>query len=161
MSCDRSVQPHSLRLRQTVQKTLLGAWLAVVLIVPANADSGRDFSALYDFGSVHPVDSTHVSVQLYLARQNHGATGVSNTTIFLGQPGLLETDSTQVAGGVAVAYRTVARVSGTLTIDTQDYQRWQRGQWTPFLFVRVTDAQGRRIDRPVELVRRPGLGARP
>lgn len=161
MSGDRSVQLHSLRLRHTAQKILLGAWLAVALIVPANADSGRDFSALYDFGSAHPVDATHVSVQLYLALQNHGATAVSNATIFLGQPGLLETDSAQVAGGVAVAHRAVARVSGTLTIDTQDYQRWQRGQWTPLLLVRVTDAQGRQIDRPVELVRRPGLGARP
>ena len=133
MSGDRSVQLHSLRLRHTAQKILPGAWLAVALIVPANADSGRDFSALYDFGSAHPVDATHVSVQLYLALQNHGATAVSNATIFLGQPGLLETDSAQVAGGVAVAHRAVARVSGTLTIDTQDYQRWQRGQWTPLL----------------------------
>jgi hypothetical protein len=140
---------------------LLSAWLAVALIVPANAQDGRDFSALYDLGSAHPVDSTHVSVQLYLSLQNHGATGVRNTTIFLVQPSLLETDSAQVADGVTVAHRAVARVSGTLTIDAQEYQRWKRGQWAPLLFIRITDAQGRQIDRRVELVRRPGLGARP
>jgi hypothetical protein len=161
MSRDRSVQPHAPRLSHTVQEILLSAWLAVALIAPANADNGRDFSALYDLGAPHVVDATHVSVQLYLSLQNHGAASVSNTTIFLGQPGLLETDSARVVDGVAVAHRAVARVSGTLTIDAQEYQRWQRGQWTPLLFIRVTDAQGRQIDRQVELARRPGLGARP
>jgi hypothetical protein len=129
--------------------------------VPANADNGRDFSALYDLGSAHPVDATHVSVPLYLSLQNHGTAGVSNTTIFLGQPGLLSSNSAVVADGVAVARRAVARVSGTLTLDAQEYQRWQRGQWTPLLYIRITDAEGHQSDRRVELARRPGLGARP
>lgn len=161
MRCDRSVHPHSPRLSHRVQEILLSVWLAVALIVPANADNGRDFSALYDLGSARSIDSTHVSVQLYLSLQNHGATGVSNTKIFLVQPNLLETDSTLVADGVVVAHQAVARVAGTLTIDAQEYQRWQRGQWAPLLFIRITDAQGHQIDRQVELVRRPGLGARP
>jgi hypothetical protein len=161
MSRYRSVQPHSPRLSHNIQEILLSAWLAVALVAPANADNGRDFSALYDLSSARPVDSTHVSVQLYLSLQNHGAAAVGNTTIFLAQPNLLATDSTLVAAGVTVARRAVARVSGTLTIDAQEYQLWQRGLWAPLLFIRITDAQGRPIDRRIELVRRPGLGARP
>jgi hypothetical protein len=161
MSRDQSVQPHLLRLGRKVQGILLSAWLVAALIVPAHADNGRDFSALYDLGPAHSVDSTHVSVQLYLSLQNHGSAGVTNTTIFLAQPGLLEADSTPVAAGVSVAHRAVTTVSGTLTVEAQEYQRWQRGQSAPLLFIRITDAQGRQIDRRVELVRRPGLGARP
>ena len=160
MSCDRSVQPHSLRLSHRVQEILLSAWLTMALIVPANAENGRDFSALYDLGSARTVDSTHVSVQLYLSLQNHGATGVRNTTIFLVRSSPLEQDSALVSDGVTVAHRAVARVSGTVTIDAREYQRWQRGQWAPLLFIRITDAEGRQIDRRIELVRRPGLGTR-
>jgi len=162
MSRDRSVQPHSSRLNHRVQEFLLGVWLAVALVVPAHADDTRAFSALYDLGSARPVDSTHVAVQLYLSLQNHGATGVRNSTIFLVQPDLVvETDAALVANNVTVAHRAVASVSGTLTIDAEEYQRWQRGQWAPLLFIRFTDAQGRQIDQRVELARRPGLGARP
>ena len=163
MSRDRSVQPHSSSLNHRVQELfLLSVGLAIVLIMPAHADDARDFSALYDLGSARQVDSTHVAVQLYLSLQNHGATGVRNSTIFLGQPNLIvETDAAPVANSVTVAHRAVTSVSGTLTIDAEEYQRWQRGQWAPLLYIRFTDAQGRQIDQRVELVRRPGLGARP
>jgi hypothetical protein len=162
MSRDRSVQPYSSRLRHRVQEFLPSAWLAVILIVPAHADDARDFSALYDLGSARQVDPTHVAVQLYLSLQNHGAIGVRNSTIFLVQPNLVvEIGSAPVADGVTVAHRAVASISGTLTIDAVEYQRWQRGQWSPLLYIRFTDAQGHQIDQRVELARRPGLGARP
>jgi len=162
MSRDQSVQAHSSRLSHRVQELLLSVWFAVVLIVPAHADDARDFSALYDLGSARQVDSTHVAVQLYLSLQNHGAAGVKNSTIFLVQPNLVvEADAAPVVDSVAVAHRAVANVSATLTIDAEEYQRWQRGQWTPLLYIRFTDAQGRQIDQRVELARRPGLGARP
>jgi hypothetical protein len=160
MSREQSVQPYSLRLTARVHAILLSTWLAIALVVPATAENGRDFSALYDLGAAHPVDTTHVSLQLYLSLQNHGATSVGNTAIFLAPPSLVETDWIQIADGVTIARRAVARVSGTVTIDAQEYQRWQRGQWAPLLFIRITDAQGHQIDRRIELVRRPGLGAR-
>lgn len=135
--------------------------LAALVLPVAQADNGRNFSALYDFGSGHQVDSAHVSVPLYLSLQNHGAAGVTNTALVLSQPGLLETKSTQVAANVTVAHRAVASISGTMTIRAQDYQRWQRGQWTPLLYIRITDAQGHQSYQQVELARRPGLGAHP
>lgn len=161
MSCDQSVQPNSPRLSHRVQEILLSAWLAVALIAPAHAGNGSDFSALYDLGTAHSVDSTHVSVQLYLSLQNHGPAAVRNTIIVLAQPGLLEADAARVADGVSVAHRAVARVSGTLSVDAQEYQRWQRGQSAPLLYIRITDAQGGQVDQRVQLVRRPGLGTRP
>jgi hypothetical protein len=163
MSRDQPAQPHSPRSSHKVQGTLLSVWWAVAAIIApgVHADNGRDFSALYNFGSAQSADSTHVSVQLYLSLQNHSGAAVRNTAILLVQPGLLETDATEVASSVTVANRAVALVSGTLTIDSQEYQRWQRGQWTPLLYLRVTDAQGHQVDRRIELARRPGLGARP
>jgi hypothetical protein len=149
------------RLRHKILEIALKGSLAMLVVPVVQADNGRDFSALYDFGSGHLIDSAHVSVSLYLSLQNHGAAGVTNTALVLGQPGLLEAKSTQVAANVTVAHRAIASISGTMTIRAQDYQRWQRGQWTPLLYIRITDAQGRQIYQQVELARRPGLGAHP
>jgi len=126
----------------------------------AQAEHGRDFSALYDIGRVTNVDARRVSVTLLLRLRNNSGRYVSNGSIRLVDriaPGdVLAT----LGGPVDVAYRASARVAGSVTVERSEYQRWVRGD-APKLVVSLIDARGRHLDHPVELVRMPGAGASP
>jgi hypothetical protein len=161
----RDVDRH-IEWRQAAGRGLLSFSLSCLLALlsvwnsNARAENGRDYSAMYDIGPATALDPTHVSVKLFLRLQNHSGTDLTNATITLadrlmpGKAGML------LKSGVTVAYRSIAKVSGTVTVGSEEYARWQRGG-QPSLVIRVPDRNGRQVDRPIELVRMPGVGAMP
>jgi hypothetical protein len=151
------------QLKRLASRRLQGLWVSCLIVVLsawiANAwgENGRDFSAMYDLGPATAVDPTHVSVKLSLRLQNHSGADLTNATIFLAdrlRPGKI---GMPLKTGVTAAYRGVAKVSGTVTVTTEEYGRWQRGGH-PSLVIRVWARNGRQVDRPIELIRLPGAG---
>jgi hypothetical protein len=129
-------------------------------LTDARAENGRDFSGMYVIGPATVFDSTHVSVTLFLRLQNHSGADLSNAAVFLMnrlQPGKA---GTPFASGISAPYRGVAKASGVVAVNTEEYQRWQHGGH-PELVVRVLDQRGRKVDRPIELLRMPRAGAMP
>jgi hypothetical protein len=126
----------------------------------AYAENGRDFSAMYDFFEVTAVDTAHVSLTLVLQLQNHSGGYVANGTLALVDRLRPDRKPSTFADTVTVADRRGVKVSGTLTIDTREYQDWQRGV-PPALVIDFIDARGRKVERVVELARLPGVRAPP
>jgi hypothetical protein len=143
-----------------------GIWVGCLFVVlaawtpDARAEHDRDFSAMYDIGPATPVDATHVSVKLFLRLQNHSGASLTNATIALANRLMPGKAGTPLAGGVTAAYRGIVKVSGTVTVGTAEYRRWQHGG-QPSLVIRVPNRNGRQVERPIELIRRPGVGAMP
>jgi hypothetical protein len=147
------------------RRTLGGRWGILCLVViaavwhaNADAENTRDFSAMFDMGPAQTVDLTHVSVKLFLRVRNNSVTDLSNATISLSDPLLPGKVSTPLATGISVPHRGSVKISGSVTVEVQEYRHWQRGE-QPSLVIRVPGADGRNIDRPIELMRMPGMGA--
>jgi hypothetical protein len=145
---------------------LQGFWVSCLLVVlsawmpDALAENGRDFSAMFDIGPPTALDATHVSVRVFLRLQNHSGAYLTNATISLAERLVPGKEGTPLVTGVTAAYRGIVKVSGTVAVGTEEYRRWQRGG-QPSLVIRVPDRNGRQLDRPIELVRMPGVAAMP
>ena len=145
---------------------LKGFWVGCLLVglsawtADARAEHGRDYSAMYDLGPATALDPTHVSVKLFLRLQNHSGVDLTNATISLADRLMPGKAGTPIISRVTAPYRGIAKASATLTVGTQEYRSWQRGG-QPSLAIRLPDRNGREVNRPIELVRMPGVGAVP
>ena len=129
----------------------------LTLLCPAFAEDGRDFSAIYDFKNVEVVDPTHVSVTLVLRLQNHSGADVAAGQVSL-RRGMNPSQSYGAfSTSVTVANRAVTKLTGTFVVDAEEYQLWQSGP-SPMLRIDYGDGEGRPMLRPVEVVRRRGMG---
>ncbi len=162
-----SLRSVSLSVRRVASRSTHGPLLFGFLIIvlagwpssPLQAENGRDFSAMYDFRDVVPVDAQHVSVRLALQIQNHSGADVYAARLTL-RDGLLEFKTLGEFEPLTLAYHQVQRLSQVFTVSPQELQRWQSGQ-PPRLMVEYQDAVGRRVMRPVELMRDRVVGERP
>jgi hypothetical protein len=157
---------RSLRLTKLPVRSLQSVWVSCLLVIlsawipNARAENGRDYSAMYDLGPATAVDPLHVSMKLFLRLQNHSGADLTNATISLADRLAPGKAGASVTSGVTVAYRGVVKLSATVTVATQEYQRWQHGG-QPLLIIRVPNRNGREVGRPIELARMPGVGAMP
>jgi hypothetical protein len=146
-------------------KILLAACLLGIAANAAHAEHGRDFSAFYTLGSPHLADATHVAVPIALQLHNHSGADVANATV---EPGSLPgrgspskragSPSADASPAVTVADRAMVRVTISLTVTKQEYQRWQLGG-RPLLALSTRDRLGHRVLHPIEASPSPGHGA--
>ena len=135
-----------------------GFVLTVLCCAAAHAANHRDFSAMYDVGPASVVDATHVSVTLSLRLQNHSGRPLSHAALAMKELMMPGGRGRVVASDVSVEDRGTAKTSGIVIVSANEYRRWQRGG-QPLLVLRVHDSNGRDIDRAIELLRLPGVGA--
>jgi hypothetical protein len=155
--CDAHDPNRRRSVRATFQILLL---LSIAVTHAAHAENGRDFSAMYDLTNIAPVDTMHVSLTLVLRLQNHSGAALNNATVVLSNKFSPSASPQTVASRVNVADRRSVKVSGTITVRKSEYARWHTGT-RPSLVVHFVGKSGRGVDRPVELARMAGLGARP
>jgi hypothetical protein len=130
--------------------------ICLLLLAPAFAGGGREFSAAYDVARVSG-DSERLSVRISLELRNESGVVLRQAEILLLD--LARPAAKPQAFPIAdLADRAFLTFSGTVSVNANQFERWAKGE-RPAIVLHFTNIDGVWLTVPIDLVRRPGLGA--